>query len=159
MKEKSMNPKHSLFINDLERAGITRNIKLLEEGTHTAAAAAAYLGCEVAAIANSLIFDCAGEPLLIMSSGAGKVDTKRVSAALGGVTLKRASPDFVKQATGQVIGGVAPAGHRHRIRTLIDTDLRDHDPLWVAAGTADSLVALSYAELLLLTSGTELSVR
>ena len=132
---------------------------MLDTGTHTAAAAAEHLGCDVAAIANSLIFDWGGEPLLIMSSGAGKVDTKLVAQSLGGTSLKRASPEFVKQASGQVIGGVAPAGHPQRIKTLVDISLRDYDPLWVAAGTADSLVALSYDELVELTEGTELAVR
>ena len=154
-----MNAKHARFVSDLDRAGITADIKVLDHGTHTAAAAADHLGCEVAAIANSLIFDCEGEPLLIMSSGAGRVDTKLVGAAIGGRKLKRASPDFVKRATGQVIGGVAPAGHPAPIRTLVDVSLREHDPLWVAAGTADSLVALSYRDLLALTRGTELAVR
>ncbi|MFJ6417205.1 YbaK/EbsC family protein [Paeniglutamicibacter sp. NPDC091659] len=154
-----MNPKHRRFVADLKQAGIDREIQILDEHTHTAAAAASYLGCEVAAIANSLVFDCEGEALLIMSSGAGRVDTKVVGAALGGVSLKRATPDFVKQATGQVIGGVAPAGHPAPLRTVIDTALRDFDELWVAAGTADSLMPLSYDELIRLTGGTELVVR
>lgn len=154
-----MNPKHQRFVADLERAGIEREIRVLDEHTHTAAAAASYLGCDVAAIANSLVFDREGDALLIMSRGAGRVDTALVSAALGGKKLKRAAPDFVKQATGQVIGGVAPAGHPAPLRTVIDTSLRNYDELWVAAGTADSLMPLSYAELLKLTGGTELRVR
>ena len=151
-----MNPKHARFMADLERVGIIREINVLDAGTHTAAAAAEYLGCDVAAIANSLIFDWGGEPLLIMSSGAGKVDTKLVAQSLGGASIKRASPEFVKQATGQAIGSLAPAGHRQRIKTLIDVSLRDCAP---PAGTADSLVPLSYAELVELTVGTELAVR
>lgn len=154
-----MNPKHQRFVADLKRAGIEREIRLLDEHTHTAAAAADYLGCKVAAIANSLVFDSEGEALLIMSSGAGRVDTALVSAALGGRKLKRATPDFVKQATGQVIGGVAPAGHPAPLCTVIDISLRDFDELWVAAGTADSLMPISYTELLRLTGGTELEVR
>ncbi|MDQ0094147.1 prolyl-tRNA editing enzyme YbaK/EbsC (Cys-tRNA(Pro) deacylase) [Paeniglutamicibacter psychrophenolicus] len=122
-------------------------------------AAAEFLDCEVASIANSLLFNCEGEPLLIMSSGADRVDTKLVGAPLGGLKLKRASPDFVKRATGQLIDGVAPAGHPAPVRTLVDVSLREHDPLWVAAGTPGSLVALSYTDLLALTGGTELAVR
>ena len=154
-----MNPKHARFIADLERVGITVKINVLDAGTHTAAAAAEYLGCDVAAIANSLIFDWGGEPLLIMSSGAGKVDTKLVAQRLGGAGLMRATPEFVKRATGQVIGGVAPAGHPQRIKTLIDVSLRDYEQLWVAVGTADSLASLSYNELVELTEGSELTVR
>lgn len=154
-----MNAKHQRFAADLKRAGIEREIRLLGEHTHTAVDAAKYLGCEVAAIANSLVFDCEGEAVLIMSSGAGRVDTALVSAILGGRRLKRATPEFVKQATGQVIGGVAPAGHPAPLRTLIDTSLRNSDELWVAAGTADSLMPISYPELVRLTGGAELAVR
>ena len=154
-----MNPKHQRFVADLKKAGIERQIRVLDEHTHTAAAAANYLGCEVAAIANSLVFDCEGDALLIMSSGAGRVDTALVSAALGGKKLKRATPGFVKQATGQVIGGVAPAGHPAPLRTFIDISLSDFDELWVAAGTADSLMPISYEELVKLTGGIELEVR
>lgn len=154
-----MHAKHQRFAEDLRLAGINREIRVLDVHTKTAADAAAFVGCQVAAIANSLVFDCDGKPLLIMSSGAGRVDTALVSAALEGAVLKRATPEFVKQARGQVIGGVAPAGHPAKLRTLIDTSLRDHAELWVAAGTANSLMPISYDELLLLTGGTELDVR
>lgn len=154
-----MHAKHHKFAEDLRLAGIDREIQVLDEHTKTAADAAAFVGCQVAAIANSLVFECDGEPLLIMSSGAGKVDTALVAKALNGAVLKRATPNFVKQATGQVIGGVAPAGHPAKLRTLIDTSLREHAELWVAAGTANSLMPISYDELLRLTGGTELQVR
>lgn len=154
-----MHAKHHKFAEDLRLAGIDREIQVLDEHTKTAADAAAFVGCQVAAIANSLVFECDGDPLLIMSSGAGKVDAALVAKALNGAVLKRATPNFVKQATGQVIGGVAPAGHPAKLRTLIDTSLREQAELWVAAGTANSLMPISYDELLRLTGGTELQVR
>ena len=86
----------------------------------TAAAAAAQLGCEVGAIANSLVFDCDGEPLLVMASGAHRVDTTLLAGALGATQIRKASPQLVRSATGQVIGGVAPTGHPGRLRTVVD---------------------------------------
>jgi prolyl-tRNA editing enzyme YbaK/EbsC (Cys-tRNA(Pro) deacylase) len=73
-------------------------------------AAAQQLGCEVGAIANSLVFDCDGEPLLVMASGADRVDTELLARALGAAAINKANPQFVRSATGQVIGGVAPTG-------------------------------------------------
>src|SRR5258705_11141813 len=92
-----------------------------------AAAAAAQLGCEVGAIPNSLIFNADGEPLLILTSGAHRVDTAMVAAEHGFAAVKRADPDFVRSATGQVIGGVAPVGHPAPIRTMVDLWLGKYD--------------------------------
>src|SRR5438874_13806980 len=88
-------------------AGPSR-VRTLPDAVHTAAAAAAALGIEVGQIANSLIFDADGEPLLVLTSGAHRVDTAKVAGLVGAASLKRATPDFVRQHTGQVIGGVAP---------------------------------------------------
>src|SRR6187402_1195226 len=86
-------------------------IIILPESVHTAALAAAALGCEVGAIANSLLFDAAGSPVLILTSGSHRVDTQLVSARIGVAGLRRATPEFVREHTGQVIGGVSPIGH------------------------------------------------
>ena len=81
------------------------------------------LGCELAAITNSLVFDLAGAPLLILASGAAKVDVRKVAAQLGTGKIRQATPDFVLAHTGQEVGGVAPVGHPEKIRTLLDTSL------------------------------------
>jgi prolyl-tRNA editing enzyme YbaK/EbsC (Cys-tRNA(Pro) deacylase) len=85
-------------------AGIEPNIKILDADAKTAVAAAARLGCEVGAIANSLVFDCDGEPLLVMASGAHRVDTDHLARALGASTISKAAPRFVLSATDQVSG-------------------------------------------------------
>ena len=92
-------------------AGVEPNIKILDADAKTAVAAADQLGCEVGAIANSLVFDCDGEPLLVMASGAHRVDTELLARVLGATALSKAAPQFVRSATDQVIGGVAPTGH------------------------------------------------
>ncbi|MFB9775048.1 YbaK/EbsC family protein [Brevibacterium otitidis] len=153
-----MHARNAAVARDLEAAGIDSEITLLSEQTNTAKAAAAYLGIEVGAIANSLIFDADGEAVLIITSGRHRVDTDYVAGVIGAQKLGRASADLVKEATGQVIGGVAPCGHPAPVRTYIDTALRDYPELWAAAGTADSMMPLTYEQLVTLTGGQEISV-
>jgi prolyl-tRNA editing enzyme YbaK/EbsC (Cys-tRNA(Pro) deacylase) len=139
-------------------AGIEPNIKILDADAKTAAAAAHQLGCEVGAIANSLVFDCDGEPLLVMASGAHRVDTDHLASALGAAAINKAAPRFVLGATGQVIGGVAPTGHPSRLRTVVDEALAQYPVIWTAAGTADSVMPMTYEELLVVTEGVAISV-
>ena len=80
-------------------------MRVLPDAVTTAAAAAAALGVEVGQIANSLVFDADGAPLLVLTSGAHRVDTGKVAALIGAERVRRASPDFVRAATGQAIGG------------------------------------------------------
>ena len=103
----------------LTAAGAEDTVTVFDAKVPTAAAAAAALGCDVAAITNSLVFDLEGAPLLILASGAAKVDTDG-SRPLGTGKIRRATPDFVLEHTGQEVGGVAPVGHPEKIRTLLD---------------------------------------
>jgi len=146
-------------VNDiLQAAGLPGRVRMLDEAVATARAAAQYLGCPVGAIANSLIFATdRGEPLLIMTSGAHRVDMVKVGELLG-VELRRATPEFVRQHTGQPIGGVAPVGHPKPVRTIVDRALTEFDELWAAGGIPHAVFPLSYRELLILTSGTEADV-
>src|SRR4051794_7458454 len=95
----------------LHAAGATGQVRVLPDSARTAAAAAAQLGVEVGAIANSLVFDVGGEPLLVLTSGAHRVDESLVADLLGVPALTRATPEFVRRHTGQAIGGGAPPGH------------------------------------------------
>jgi prolyl-tRNA editing enzyme YbaK/EbsC (Cys-tRNA(Pro) deacylase) len=154
----STHPNVQLVADALEAAGATGVIRILDEAVPTAAAAAAQLGCEVGAIANSLIFDSDGSPVLILTSGAHRVDTAKIAAELGITKLRRATPEFVREHTGQAIGGVAPVGHPAPVRTLVDTSLDDYSEVWAAAGIPHSVFPTSYAELLNLTNGTPVTV-
>ncbi|WP_089009883.1 YbaK/EbsC family protein [Micromonospora viridifaciens] len=139
-------------------SGAASQVRLLPAAVHTAAAAAEALGVEVGAIANSLIFDADDAPLLVLTSGAHRVDTARLAASLGVTRLRRATPEFVKRHTGQVIGGVAPVGHPEPLRTLVDTALAAYDELWAAGGVPQAVFPTTYAELLRITSGTPAEV-
>ena len=72
--------------------------------------------------------------------------------------LKRATPEFVREHTGQTIGGVAPVGHPHQVRTLVDTTLKDYDEVWAAGGIAHAVFPTTYEELLSMTNGTPVTV-
>ncbi|MEU8657619.1 YbaK/EbsC family protein [Actinoplanes philippinensis] len=133
-------------------------IVILDEAVHTAALAAAALNIEVGQIANSLIFDADGEPLLVLTSGAHRVDTAKVAAELKIGKLRRATPEFVRQHTGQAIGGVAPVGHPKPVRTLVDVELERFPVVWAAGGVPQSLFATTYAELVRVTAGTPAEV-
>jgi prolyl-tRNA editing enzyme YbaK/EbsC (Cys-tRNA(Pro) deacylase) len=126
---------------------------VLPDAVTTAAAAAAALGVEVGQIANSLVFDADGAPLLVLTSGAHRVDTEKVAALVGAHRLRRASPDFVRAATGQVIGGVAPVGHPAPLRTLVDRALAQYDEIWAAGGVAHAVFPSTFDELVKVTGG------
>jgi prolyl-tRNA editing enzyme YbaK/EbsC (Cys-tRNA(Pro) deacylase) len=146
------------FAGVLRELGVAGEVRELPEPAPTAATAAAQLGCEVGAIANSLVFSADGAPLLVMTSGAHRVDTARVAALVGASVVQRADPESVRTWTGQAIGGVAPVGHPAPIRTLVDTWLDAYDVIWAAAGHPHTVFPTSFAELLRITSGTPASV-
>lgn len=153
-----MNPRVEAVTGRLRAAGVAGEVRTLPEQAHTAVLAADQLGVEVGAIANSLIFDADGEPLLVMTSGRHRVDTAKVADLLGIAKLRRADPEFVRMHTGQAIGGVAPVGHPEPIGTLVDIELARYDVIWAAAGHPSTVFPTTYAELLRITSGTAAEV-
>lgn len=140
-------------VSILRDHGVPGEVVELPERAATAATAAAQLGCDVGAIANSLVFRVGDDPLLILTSGAHRVDTGLVADRLGSGEIRRGEPDFVREATGQAIGGVAPVGHPAHIRTLVDRQLAEYDPVWAAAGHPHTVFRTTYEELLRLTRG------
>jgi prolyl-tRNA editing enzyme YbaK/EbsC (Cys-tRNA(Pro) deacylase) len=142
----------------LADAGGAGEVRVLPAEVRTAAAAATALGVPVGAIVNSLLFDVDGAPLLVLTSGAHRVDEEKVAGLLGVPHIARASADSVKRNTGQAIGGVAPIGHPHPIGTLVDVELSRYDRVWAAAGHPSAVFPTSYEELLRLTAGTAAEV-
>ncbi len=133
-------------------------VRLLPEAVHTAPAAAAALGVEVGQIANSLVFGADGEALLVLTSGAHRVDTAKVAALVGAARVRRAAPEFVREHTGQAIGGVAPIGHPKPVRTLVDADLARYGEIWASGGVPEAVFPTTYAELVRITSGAPADV-
>ena len=142
----------------LAELGVKGEIRALPESARTAALAAAQVGCEVGAIANSLIFSADGGPLLVMTSGAHRVDTDRVARLVGAAAVDRADAKSVREWTGQAIGGVAPVGHPRPIPTLVDTWLERYGQIWAAAGHPHTVFPTTYAELLRITNGSPAEV-
>jgi prolyl-tRNA editing enzyme YbaK/EbsC (Cys-tRNA(Pro) deacylase) len=143
--------------NALADHGLAPEIRWFDDAATTAQAAADALGIEVGAIANSLIFALDGQAVLVLTSGAHRVDTDWLGDKLGG-TLGRASKELVKEATGQVIGGVAPVGHPAPLRTLVDVALADYPEVWAAAGHAHTVFPTTFDELLRITGGEATTV-
>ena len=154
----SEHPTITRFRADHASRGGTGEVVILPDSVHTAALAAEALGCEVGAIANSLLFDADGAPVLILTSGAHRVDTAKVAADLGVSKLRRASPEFVREHTGQVIGGVSPIGHPASIPTYLDSWLRTYDVVWAAAGHPAAVFTTTYDELAAMTGAPEVEV-
>src|SRR3984957_2744440 len=148
----------SRFASVLKDLGVAGEVRVLPESAPTAAAAAAQLGCDVGAIANSLVFAADGAPLLVMTSGAHRVDTARVASLAGADVVARADPRSVRAWTGQVIGGVGPVGHPAPIRTLVDDWLAKYDVVWAAAGHPHAVFPTSFDELVRITGGTSAEV-
>ena len=123
------------------------NAREFPAGTRTAADAAAAIGCEVGAICKSLVFRVGDEPLLIIASGANRVDEARFGAA-------KADAAFVREHTGFAIGGVPPYGHPRVLRTIVDEDLMGYETVWAAAGTPSSVFPLAPRDLVERTGGT-----
>lgn len=142
----------------LNALGATGSVRMLPDSARTAQQAADGLGCEVGAIANSLVFDGDGAPVLILTSGAHRVDTARVAGRVGVSRLRRAQPDFVRAHTGQVIGGVAPLGHPSPLPTYLDRALAAYPTIWAAAGHSHAVFDTTYDELLRLTGAVEIDV-
>lgn len=137
----------------LAELGATGEVRALDSSARTAAQAAEQLGVGVAQIANSLVFDADGAPLLVMASGGHRVDTAKVAALVGATSVHRAAPEFVRTHTGFAIGGVAPVGHPEPLRTLVDKDLEQYDEVWAAGGHPHTVFPTTYAELLRITGG------
>jgi prolyl-tRNA editing enzyme YbaK/EbsC (Cys-tRNA(Pro) deacylase) len=145
-------------VEALQAGGVDADVRRFEQPVPTAAAAAAVLGCEVGAIANSLVFDADGVPLLVLASGAHRVDTGKVAALIGAQRVRRATPEFVFAATGQEVGGVAPVGHPAPLRTVVDVDLAAYPVLWAGGGDHHTMFSVTYQELLDVTGGEAAAV-
>ena len=125
-----------------------------QESTRTAQDAADRVGCALGQIVKSLIFKGAesGKPILVLTSGANRVDEKRISA-YAGEAIARADPEFVRTVTGFAIGGVPPLGHAQKLETYLDEDLLQYETIWAAAGTPNAVFELPAAALQRITDG------
>ena len=134
------------------------SVQAFPEGTRSAADAAAAVGCQVAQIAKSIIFRVGERAVLVIASGANRVDMGKVAAATG-LQVKRADGNWVRDVTGFAIGGVAPLGHLTPPVVLVDEDLLAYDRVWAAAGSPVHVFETTPAELLRISGGTMADVK
>jgi prolyl-tRNA editing enzyme YbaK/EbsC (Cys-tRNA(Pro) deacylase) len=130
------------------------------ESTRTAQEAADRAGCTLGQITKSLIFkgQQTGKPILVLTSGANRVDEKRITE-YAGEPIGRADADFVRAVTGFAIGGVPPLGHAQEIETYLDEDLLQYETIWAAAGTPNAIFELTPADLQKMTGGKAVRVK
>ena len=138
----------------LDAAGVASRIVETIDPSPTAAAAAAQLDIEIEQVANSLVFDVDGSPVLVMACGGRRVDERRLAALLGATSVARADAAFVRLHTGQPIGGVAPVGHPKALRTIVDQALARWPVVWAAGGHPHYVFATTFDELVRMTHGT-----
>ena len=130
------------------------------ESTRTAQEAADRAGCALGQIVKSLIFKGkeSGKPILVLTSGANRVDEKRISG-YAGEPIGKADADFARTVTGFVIGGVPPIGHLQKMETYIDEDFLGYPTIWAAAGTPNAIFELKTADLPIMTGGKVVTVK
>ena len=153
-----LHPNGAKVLDALRAAGVPTDIVETLEGSPTAATAAGQLDIEVGQVCNSLLFNADGEALLILASGGHKVDVDRVATELGFGSIHRPDADFVREHTGQPIGGVAPLGHPSPVRTIVDTHLATWEVVWAAGGHPHYVFPTSFDELVRITGGEPLDV-
>ena len=144
----------------LAASGFAFEVREFPASTRTAAEAAQAIGCTVGQIAKSLVFraGASDRSVLVVASGANRVDEKKVGGLLG-EKIGRADADFVREKTGFAIGGVPPVGHAQPPVALIDEDLLDYDEIWAAAGTPNTVFRLTPQELVAMTGGRTAALR
>ena len=147
----TMHPSAQRVAEELRSRGVAGPFREFAASTKTAADAVATLECEVGAIASCLVFVLDGEPVVVIKSGAFRVDTGKFASLVGAENMRRATPDEVRAATGQAIGGVSPVNWPGPLRVYIDGSLADFGRIWSACGTPNAVFETSYAELSALT--------
>lgn len=138
--------------------GLDIEVRRFPEGTRTAADAAAAIGCPVAAIVKSIVLQSDDGPLVVLASGANRIDIAKVAAATGRSGVRRADPTVVRAATGYAIGGTPPFGHATELDVLVDTDLMELEEVWAAAGAPDAVFCITPAQLVTAADATGVDI-
>ncbi len=143
----------------LDEAGLELEVVELPASTRSAKEAAAAIGCRVAQIAKSIVFqtETSERPVLVVASGGNRIREAAIVEQVG-EPIRQAKPEFVRAATGFAIGGVPPCGHPFPLLTFVDRDLLELDEIWAAAGTPHAVFRLTAADLLALTKASVIRV-
>lgn len=159
MPEALANPAIQRVVEAASRKGVTLDVRVFDESTHTAAEAAAAVGAEIGQIVKSLVFVAPGEngslePILCLVSGPNRVDLARLAAVTGARDVRRATAREANELSGFTIGGIPPIGHSRTMRVIMDPDLGRFPVVWAAAGTATAVFPAPPATLRSLSNAT-----
>ena len=159
MENVLQNPSVQRVSAKLKELGIKGEVHVLSDSARTAQEAADALGILVGQVASSIVFKLDDEsPLLVITSGRHRVDTKLVAEKLGVAKLHRVDADYVKEKSGFSIGGVSPVGWVSSATILIDEALNDYEVVWAAAGHPHSVYPTTYNELITCTDAKPMVV-
>ena len=158
MGAEELHPSAQRVVEALRARGVKGPFREFVVPTKPAADAAAALGCDVGAIASTLIFVVDDEPVVVLKSGAFRVDVELLGQHAGATSVRQASPDEVRVATGQAIGGGSPGGWPQQPHTFIDESRAQYEHVWAACGTPNAVFCTSYDELVSLTGATAISL-
>jgi len=160
MQRKPLSPSAQKIQDQITSLGYEYSVIEHVESTRTAQEAADRAGCELGQIVKSLIFKGkeSGKPILVLTSGANRVDEKRISE-YAEESIGRADADFVRAVTGFAIGGVPPVGHIQKMETYIDEDFLQYPTIWAAAGTPNAIFELKTQDLQKMTDGKVVRVK
>ena len=147
------------FREEASKRGLSPKILEFPEGTKTAAEAARAVGCGIGQIVKSLVFVADGEAVLALTSGQNRVDSTALARLMEVSSVRKATPEEAREATGFAIGGTPPFGHPHPLRVFVDRDLLSHEVVWAAAGTPQAVFALTPQELLAASGGEPADIR
>ena len=148
-----------MWLSECRKIGFSPEARMYEEGTRTSQDAADQLGCDVAHIAKSIVFVGNEGAVVVITSGANRVDRKRKLKRALGYKPGMAEPGYVLEGTGYQIGGVPPFGHTSRVTVLMDEDLMQYGLIWGAGGTAQTVFPITPKELLEISGATLADVR
>jgi prolyl-tRNA editing enzyme YbaK/EbsC (Cys-tRNA(Pro) deacylase) len=155
----TLSPNAQKIQDALTGLGMTLQVVELPSSTRTAVEAAQAVGCQVGQIVKSLVFRAAhsDRPVLVVASGANRVNEARLGAALG-EPIAKADADYVRQRTGFAIGGIPPLAHAEPLQIFIDQDLLQYAEIWAAAGTPHAVFCLTPAQLVTMTGGRVIQI-
>lgn len=154
MAEPSLSPTAQRVQDALSAAGVATRIVEYDVPARTSAEAAAVLGCEVGQIAKSLVFRAtSAKPVLVIASGAFRVDEQKVGALVGEPVAK-ADAAFVRAVTGYAIGGIPPVAHAQALTTLVDRNLLRHQTVYAAGGIPHAMFPIAPGDLVRICGGT-----
>jgi Cys-tRNA(Pro) deacylase len=153
----TLHPAHQRVLDAAARKGVTLQVVTFPESTHTAEEAARAVGAELGQIVKSLVFvapddDGAAQPIVVLVSGANRVDVARLAAVAGEPAIRRATAREADELTGFVIGGIPPIGHARSLRVIMDPDLGRFTTVWAAAGTQNAVFEVPPATLRMLAN-------